>query len=209
MSSSRFPKIVAGFLLGGLGMVMMSCESTQTSQNRTQASASKPFHSKAYRPQNPSAVRVKVSIANQMIYVMEGDRPLLVTPTCVGAPSTPTPMGNFRITIKTHKRRSYSYGQYPLPYWCEFKSAYGFHGGWVHPYPKTHGCLRLHQNVAPKFFQLIKVGTPVNISRTQPEDQTLGKNVPRPRDYDGLEYPPHILMTDRVFNIYQGPIYED
>ncbi|HUF61172.1 MAG TPA: L,D-transpeptidase [Verrucomicrobiales bacterium] len=220
----------AASVLLALGAAWVSsCTSTST-----QTTARQPYHAKAHRPNNPSNVRVKVSLANQMVYVMEGDRPLLVTPTCVGTAAKPTPAGNFRITIKTAKRRSNSYGfyhnpstgqlisnqgnkrppgwryvGYPLPYWCEFKSAYGFHGGWVHPTPRSHGCLRLHQNVAPKFFALVNVGTPVNIARTQPEDATIGQNVPRPADYNDPEYPAHILTTDQIFSLYQGEIFEN
>ena len=32
----------------------------------------------AYKPHNPDAVRVKVSLSNQVVYVMEGNKPLLV-----------------------------------------------------------------------------------------------------------------------------------
>ena len=35
----------------------------------------------AYKPRDPGSVRVKVSLQNRMVYVMEGNRPLLVTPT--------------------------------------------------------------------------------------------------------------------------------
>ena len=40
---------------------------------------------------------------------------------------------------------------YPMAYWCEFKPAYGFHEGFVHPYPHTHGCVRLHGEAAAGF----------------------------------------------------------
>ncbi|MDD5350586.1 MAG: hypothetical protein PHQ12_10280, partial [Chthoniobacteraceae bacterium] len=38
----------------------------------------------ASKPHNPAAVRVKVSLSKQQVYVMEGDRPLLIAATCVG-----------------------------------------------------------------------------------------------------------------------------
>jgi len=34
--------------------------------------------------------------------------------------------------------------------------------------------------VAPKFYALAKMGTPVNIAQTQPEDATIGKDLKRP-----------------------------
>src|SRR5687767_2473409 len=68
------------------------------------------YDSPAYRPQNPNNVKVKVSLANRAVYVMEGDRPLLVTATAIGTPSHPTPTGNFKIYKKIEKKRSYTYG---------------------------------------------------------------------------------------------------
>src|SRR5215204_5160669 len=99
------------------------------------------YDATAYRPQNPENVRVKVSLQNRAVYVMEGDRPLLVTATAIGLPTNPTPTGNFRIFNKIAQKRSGSYGfsvsgdrivpckasaatgryvGFPMPWWCEF-----------------------------------------------------------------------------------------
>jgi len=145
-------------------------------------------------PKDPFAVKVKVSLSKQRVYVMEGDEMLLAMPVTVGKPSFPTPTGNFQISSKEAKRRAQTHGYAksgnqiqrtylnekpsgwsfrgtPLPYWCEFKSAYGFHTGWVKHTPSTHdGCIRMHENLSPKFFKLVSVGTPVSISYSQPED---------------------------------------
>lgn len=181
----------------------------------------------AYRPTNPSAVRVKVSLAQQQVYVMEGTRPLLVAATCVGIPSKPTPKGNFVVYSKIAKKRSMSYGfykkggvitaaqagkgsgtyiGYPMPYWVEFAPAYGFHQGYVWPIPRSHGCLRLHKNVAPKFFALVQNGTPINIAQNQPEDATIGLNVPRPSDFSDPDPAPEIMISDRAFAAPSGPL---
>ena len=56
-----------------------------------------PYHVTAYRPNNPSAVRVLVSLSKQNIYVMEGDRCLMAVACSVGLPEKPTPKGNFKI----------------------------------------------------------------------------------------------------------------
>lgn len=172
------------------------------------------YYVKAYRPTNPNNVRVKVSLANQAIYVMEGDRPLMVAACTVGTSATPTPRGNFKINSKQKFRRKVTQPSrgYPMGYWCEFKNAaYGIHAGWVHNHPRSHGCIRLHFNAAPKFFNLVRVGTPLNIAYSQPEDATLGQNIRRPRD--GVEtvkeFPPHILGTNEVFNLYKGPLFDD
>jgi len=169
----------------------------------------------AYKPKDPSKVVVKVSLNKQMVYVMEGNRPLLVTACCVGMPSKSTPKGNLCVTRKERNKRSGSYGfavmrdaivpceagsakgryvGYPMPYWVEFAPGYGFHQGWVWPTPKTHGCIRLHANDAGDFWELTRVGTPVQIANTQPEDATLGSKTPRPQDYNDPDLP-NVEMT--------------
>lgn len=188
------------------------------------------YDSVAYRPQNPNNVRVKVSLQNRAVYVMEGDRPLLVTATAIGTPSNPTPTGNFRVFRKIEKKRSNSYGfsvngdnivpskssaargryvGFPMAWWVEFHPAYGFHEGAVWPTPRTHGCLRLHKNVAPKFFALTKLGTPVHIAHTQPEDATIGRNLSRPSDYADPDPPNSFLISDRVFTPAPSPLLVD
>lgn len=177
----------------------------------------------AYKPHNPANVRVKVSLYKQQIYVMEGNRPLLVAATCVGTPAKPTPRGTFRVYNKIADKRSNSYGYwvkggdirpadrshspgagyryvgYPMQYWVEFLPGYGFHQGFIWPIARTHGCLRLHKNVAPKFFELVGIGTPVNIAATQPEDDTIGRNVPRPDDSNAPDPNPGFMVSDQVF----------
>lgn len=183
-------------------------------------------------PSNPANVRVKVSLANLMVYVMEGNKPLLVMPVTVGKSSSPTPRGTFRIRAKTHKYRANTHGYAikgkqvyglklknkpagwgfkgtPVPYWCEFKTAYGFHTGWMKPFPSSGGCLRMHKNVAPKFFRLVSVGTPVTISGSQAEDATIRRKVPRPPDTTPFpDYPVGMMaLTDDFFTQHQNPTY--
>ena len=176
-----------------------------------------------FKPKNQNQVVIKVSLQNRMVYVLEGDRPLLVTATAVGTPSNPTPTGHFRVTQKIEDKRSSTYGfwvkgdtilagkssqspgggyryvGFPMQYWVEWMPAYGFHVGSVWPIPRTHGCLRLHQNAAREFFQLARIGTPVYIANTQPEDATLGKNPQRPQDYNDPDPPKGILISSRAF----------
>jgi hypothetical protein len=160
------------------------------------------FDVTAYRPSNPSAVRVKASVGNRAVYVMEGSRVLLATPACLGAPGHGTPLGNHRAYARIRNKRSMSYGKYPMPYWVEFKPGYGFHGGWVHNSNKSHGCVRLPWNVAPKFWNLVPIGTPINVAMSQPEDATVGRNLKRLADEAAPEWPKDVLWTDRVFNLH-------
>ena len=181
-------------------------------------------------PSNPDDVRVKVSLKRQRVYVMEGGRMLLAMPVSVGKPSSPTPQGNFRIMSKKrdyranthgfatngqimhqtylHKRPSgWAWKGTPMPYWCEFKTAYGFHTGWVKHYPCTHGCIRMHENLAPKFYRLVKVGTPVSIRSTQPEDDRYA-DMPLPPDAGPLpDYDSTMYWGDGYFSRHKMPTY--
>lgn len=181
----------------------------------------------AHRPSNPGNVVVKVSLSTQMVYVMEGNRPLLVTATCVGTPGHPTPRGSFTVTNKIKEKRSGSYGfavnnstgvvrpaerswvkgnehyiGHPMPFWVEFTPGYGFHMEYVWPVPRSHGCLRLHRNDAPKFWELTRVGTPVLIRDSWPEDATIGKNVPHPgpEHYEAPEPPASVFVSNNFFS---------
>jgi lipoprotein-anchoring transpeptidase ErfK/SrfK len=177
-----------------------------------------------YAPvENPNNVRVRVSLNNMAVYVYEGEKPVFVAAVAVGKADSPTPTGDFKAFNLLPRKRSNTYGfwvkgeeirpgrrdqmpsgyryvGYPMPWWVEFKSGYGFHAGGVWPEPRTKGCLRLHRTVAEDFFRLVKPGTPIHIAHSLPEDATLGKNVPRPTDYAMPDHPPSVLITDAPFN---------
>jgi hypothetical protein len=210
------------FAVAAAALALLSGCSTTGSIGRA------PYDVTAYKPHNPDNVRIKVSLQNRAVYVMEGDRPLLVTATAIGKPDHPTPTGSFRVFNKIPNKRSGTYGfsvngdgsihpcqvsqatgryvGFPMAWWVEFAPGYGFHEGSVWPGPRTHGCLRLHKNVAPKFYALAKSGTPVNIAQTQPEDATIGKNLKRPGDYADPDPANSILVSDRVFTAPAGPL---
>ena len=186
------------------------------------------YHVTAYKPHDPSKVVVKVSLSKENIYVMEGDRCLMAVACSVGIPAKPTPRGHFTIYRKEEDKRSGSYGfrvqgdrvvpaeagsnvagryvGYPMGFWCEFAPAYGFHQGFVHPTPRTHGCIRLHGEAAPKFYALVRVGTPVSIAETQPEDASLGPKVQRVDDSRSPDPDPHIMVSSGPFQKPSGPL---
>jgi len=223
------------FLFGACAgsLFFSSCSSTPGSGSTSSGlRAYEAYDLPATLPSNPTKVHVKVSLKNRMAYVMEGSKPLLVMPVTVGKSSTPTPAGNFRIQSKNHYYRANTHGYAlkgntvrscylrnkplgwgfkgtPMPYWCEFKSAYGFHTGWMTRLPSSGGCLRMHKNIAPKFYQLVSSGTPVSISSTQPEDTTIGSNVPRPPDSTPFPGNPDGMMalTDKFFTMHKQPSY--
>lgn len=159
------------------------------------------FDPPVQQPKNPGAVKLKLSTGAQRLYVVEGDTVLLATPVTVGKAGTPTPHGNFTIYSKQEKRRRVSSpgAGYPMTYWMEFKPAYGLHWGFVKPYPSTHGCVRMPIDSARKVFAIVRVGTPINISRSQPWDATIGKSLPVLDDSHLQDPPMSYMMTSEVW----------
>lgn len=205
-------KKVVLFVAPALTLFLVGCATPQSA-----------YHVTAYKPHDPSKVRVKVSTSTQHIYVMEGDRALMAVQGCVGEHGM-TPMGTYHVTNKIRNKRSGSYGftskggpaeaskgqnvavGYPMAYWVEFKPAYGFHEGFVWSEPRTHGCIRLHKEAAARLFALTREGTPVDIARTQPEDATIGKTVRRLDQRNDPDPPTDLLMSSRWFQDPPGPL---
>jgi L,D-transpeptidase catalytic domain len=162
---------------------------------------------KAFAPNNPAAVRVKVSTSTQHVYVLEGDRLLMAIQGCVGANGA-TGSGNYRIIekIKNKRRVSQPDAGYPMAYWCAWKPAYGFHEGFVHPRPRTHGCIRMHREAAARFYALVRVGTPVSIAPSQPEDAMYGHFVRKLDQSRDPDPPRSVMMSESWFRDPAGPL---
>ncbi len=153
------------------------------------------------QPINPAKVELKLSTRAQRLYVVEGNDVLLATPVSVGKPSSPTPHGRYTIYSKqaTRRRASSPGAGYPMPYWMEFKPAYGLHWGFIKPYPSTMGCVRMPLKSAKKTFELIRNGTPIHIAASQPWDNTIGASLPV-LDDSRLPNPPiSYLLSNQVF----------
>lgn len=164
----------------------------------------------ALRPNNPDNVKVKLSTSTQHVYVMEGDRLLMAVQGTVGVNNS-TPKGTFRITRKEKNKRRISQPDagYPMAYWCEFKPAYGFHEGFVHARPRSHGCIRLHREAAARLFALVKVGTPVSIASSHPEDAKYGHLVRKLDQSRDPDPPRSLLMSPSWFRDPPGPLLVD
>jgi hypothetical protein len=182
------------------------------------------YHVAAYEPASHSDVHVYVSLDARMVYVMEGDKALLVTPCSIGVPGNPTPTGEFRVSDKNPTKRSGEYGfwtngsdtyagssgsgrsgyhyvGYPMAYWVGFAPGFGFHEGYVWPVPRSHGCLRLHKNAVVKFYHLVDIGTPVTIRNSLPFDDTLGRTALHPSDYKDPDPPSSFMISPEYFDM--------
>jgi hypothetical protein len=179
------------------------------------------YHTTAYAPMNPDDVKVKVSLKTQNVYVEEGNHLLMGTPTCVGKPGYPTPIGHFAVEDKIQDKRSSEYGYwtngsethpgtagqsrgpgwhyvgYPMAYWVEFTPGFGFHEGPIWPYPRSHGCLHLHESAVVKFWKLVHIGTPVEVAESLPEDSEY--HIERPTDYADPDPAPSLMISNEWF----------
>ena len=185
------------------------------------------YHVVAYKPHNPGDVRVFVSKSKEQVYVMEGSRCLMAAACDVGVPEKPTPSGHFTIEEKIPNKRSGSYGfsvsggmvspcdagqchgsyvGYPMPFWCGFAPGYGFHQGYVWPIARTHGCIRLDKQVAPRFYELVHSGTPVDIAESQSLDSSVGQHVARPSDYRDADPAPSFMIGSGPFQKPAGDL---
>jgi hypothetical protein len=94
----------------GLATAALALSSCNLPMGGSGLAAYQSYDRPAKLPKNPSAVRVKVSLSKQRVYVMEGSNPLLVMPVSVGAPGTSTPSGSFTIFNKEAKYRANTHG---------------------------------------------------------------------------------------------------
>src|SRR5881409_1222484 len=79
---------------GGSLLLLTGCSTARVSSRGGN------YHVTAYRPHDPSKVRVKLSTSTQNLYVMEGDRLLMAVQGNVGKPGAETPTGHFTIYNK-------------------------------------------------------------------------------------------------------------
>jgi L,D-transpeptidase catalytic domain len=175
---------------------MTACETTSSGKK-----TSFDFDPPLTQPKNASAVKLYLSTGAQRLYVVEGSNVLLATPVTVGTSKTPTPHGNFTIYSKTEQRRRISSpgSGYPMTFWMEFKPAYGLHWGFVKPHPSTHGCVRMPIDSARKVFSVVRTGTPINISTSQPWDSTIGKSLPVLDDSHLPDPPMTYMLSPQVW----------
>ena len=75
-----------------------------------------------------------------------------------------------------------------MPFWQEWKPAYGMHWGFVKPYPCTHGCIRLPMKAAAKIFAMTRVGTPLlkRITSTTRRARDTPRQGASPQASDGV-----------------------
>lgn len=136
--------------------------------------------------------RIVVSLKSQQASLYHHGKLVAVSPISSGREGKSTPVGRYSVIEKDADHRSTLYGNYvrdgkvlkenvdirkggrpagsrfegvPMPYFMRFTGAYGLHAGNLPGYPASSGCVRLPKRQAKRFYDAVKVGTPVVVQR--------------------------------------------
>ncbi|MBK1789852.1 L,D-transpeptidase family protein [Persicirhabdus sediminis] len=134
--------------------------------------------------------KIRINRAEQKAYFYKGSQLVGVTPISSGDYKHTTPAGSYKISQKSIDHKSSLYGSIvnasngsvvngnadvrkdrpgpgeiykpaPMPYFLRFNSAIGMHAGYLPGYAASHGCVRMPEHMAEKFFHHASIGTPV------------------------------------------------
>jgi ankyrin repeat protein len=112
---------------------------------------------------SPDQLRIEISLALQRVALVKGGVPIYRTQCSTGRQGYSTKTGEFVITNKERYHRSTIY-KVEMPYFMRLSCLdFGMHAGIVPNYPASHGCIRLPEEAARKFFSEIPVGTLVTV----------------------------------------------
>jgi lipoprotein-anchoring transpeptidase ErfK/SrfK len=131
---------------------------------------------------------IVVRLSDQKAFLYKDGELVAIAPAATGREGYNTPTGKYRVIGKDIDHRSSLYGAYvvdgnvvkagvdvrkdpkppgavfagaPMPYYLQIAPSYGLHAGHVPGYPASHGCIRLPNRWAKRFYYAVKVGTPV------------------------------------------------
>lgn len=135
---------------------------------------------------------VMISLAKQRACLMVDGETYIDSPISSGKRAGMTPTGKFSVLEKDKDHRSSIYGDFvdsggrvvrsgvslkidsapsgtryvgaPMRFFMRLTvSGVGMHIGILPGYPASHGCIRMPSEIAPLFYEKVKVGTPVTI----------------------------------------------
>ncbi len=136
---------------------------------------------------------VRISVGEQRAYFYKGGELVGVSVLSSGREGHGTPTGTFKIMQKDRDHKSSIYGDYvdasgavlkkeidvnvdakppgaifdgaKMPFFMRITGGVGMHEGFLPGYPASHGCIRMPEFMAMRFFENVSVGTPVTIAR--------------------------------------------
>ncbi len=137
-------------------------------------------------------VRMEIVLSEQRIYAYRGGVEIGWAKISTGKEGTSTPAGAYKVLQKKREYYSNRYGSFvnsstgrtvdynaeagqaapsgthyapaPMHYFQRLTwDGIGLHEGYLPGYPASHGCIRVHPDMAPRLFEITSVGTPVDI----------------------------------------------
>jgi len=112
----------------------------------------------------PRDIRVEISLAGQRATLYRKGLAVETTGISTGVEGFDTPAGRYLITDKHRYHVSNLYKDARMPYFMRLNCGdFGLHHGTVTGEPASHGCIRLPEDVAKKWFSRLPIGTEVNI----------------------------------------------
>jgi len=112
---------------------------------------------------SPDQLRIEISLALQRVALVKNGVSVYRTQCSTGRQGYSTKTGDFVITNKERNHRSTIY-HVEMPYFMRLSCLdFGMHAGIVPNYPASHGCIRLPEDAARKFFSEIPIGTLVTV----------------------------------------------
>ena len=135
--------------------------------------------------------RIVVHLSEQKAYFYKGKRLVGESTVSTGKKGFSTPPGHYSIVSKDKNHFSSEFGDYvdsegnvvvsnidvrkdrkpkgahfdpaKMPYCMHFNGGYAMHQGYVPPYAASHGCIRLPEGMAERFYDNAPVGTPMTV----------------------------------------------
>lgn len=128
--------------------------------------------------QAKESMGIIINIPSRTLELYQGTELIREYKVAVGKPSTPTPVGDFKIINKevnpvwvppnSPSAIVPSGPSNPLGYrWMEFYPTYGIHGTnapWSIGQTVSNGCVRMEESKAEELFELVDYGTPVKVT---------------------------------------------
>lgn len=112
---------------------------------------------------SPDQLRIEISLAAQRVALVKNGVPVFRTECSTGRRGYSTRAGDFVITNKERNHRSTIY-HVDMPYFMRLSCLdFGMHAGYVPDFPASHGCIRLPEDAARKFFSEVPIGTLVTV----------------------------------------------
>ena len=116
-------------------------------------------------PDEEPEVLITVDLSSQRATLSKNGSVIERTSVSTGREGYSTPAGRYVITDKHPLHKSTLY-HVDMPWFMRLNSsAIGLHAGYVTGRPASHGCIRLPDSVARRFYSLTKVGDEVQIVR--------------------------------------------